>query len=59
MSHETGKIEIMSIDDEHLYLRYHQAKFDEDIGRFLVCRRDDNAYWLDRLDIVERVPTHA
>ena len=59
MSHETGKVEIMSIDDEHMYLRYHQAKCDDDVGRFFICRRDDNAYWLDQLDVVERVPAHA
>ena len=59
MSHETGKVEIMGIDDEHMYLRYHQAKFEDDVGRFLVCRRDDSAYWLDQLDVVDRQPAHA
>jgi len=59
MSHETGKVEIMSIDDEHMYLRYHQAKFDDDVGRFLICRRDDDAYWLDQLEVVSRVPAHV
>ena len=59
MSHETGKVEIMSIDDAHMYLRYHQAKFDDDVGRFLICRRDDDAYWLDQLEVVSRVPAHV
>ena len=59
MSHETGKVEIMSIDDAHMYLRYHQAKSDDDIGRFLICRRDENAYWLDQLEVVDRAPAHA
>ena len=49
MSHETGKIEIVNVDDERIYLRYHQAKELDDLGRFLVCRRDDNAYWFDQL----------
>ena len=59
MSHETGKIEIMAVDDEHIYLRYHQAKRDEDLGRFFVCRRNDEAYWLDQLEIVSNVPVPA
>ena len=59
MSHETGKVEIMSIDNEHMYLRYHQAKCDDDVGRFFICRRDDNAYWLDQLEVVDRAPAHA
>ena len=59
MSHETGKVEILGIDDECLYLRYHQAKFDDDLGRFFVCRRNDNAYWLDQLEIVDHTAAHA
>ncbi len=59
MSHETGKIEIMAVDDEHIYLRYHQAKHDEDLGRFFVCRRNDEAYWLDQLEVVSNVPVPA
>ena len=59
MSHETGKVEIMSIDEEHMYLRYHQAKYEDDRGRFFICRRDDDAYWLDQLEVVGRSPAHA
>jgi len=49
MSHETGKIEIVGIDDDLIYLRYHQAKDENDLGRFFVRKRDDDAYWLDQL----------
>ena len=59
MSHETGKIEIMGIDDEHMYMRYHQAKHDHDLGRFFICRRNDDAYWLDQLEVVSNTPAHA
>lgn len=52
MSHESGKIEILGFDDRHIYLRYHQAKNEEDLGRFIVCKRDDEAYWFDQLEIV-------
>ena len=59
MSHETGKVEVLGIDAEHVYLRYHQAKFPDDLGRFFVCRRNDDAYWLDQLELVDRQPAHA
>jgi len=49
MSHETGKIEIVGVDDEHIYLRYHRAKNPADEGRFMIFHRDDDAYWLDQL----------
>ena len=53
MSHETGKVEILGVDDDHIYLRYHQAKDPEDLSRFFACKRDDRAYWLDQLEPVE------
>lgn len=49
MSHATGKIEIMAVDDEHIYLRYQCAKDPSEQGRLLACRRDDDACWLDDL----------
>ena len=51
MSHASGKVEIVGVDQEHIYLRYHRAKDPADEGRFLVCRRDNEAQWLD--DLVE------
>ena len=59
MSHETGKVEILGVDEEHIYLRYHQAKHKTDLGRFFVCRRDDKAYWLDQLEVVDRQQMHV
>ena len=59
MSHETGKVEILGVDEEHIYLRYHQAKDKTDLGRFFVCRRDDEAYWLDQLEVVDRQQMHV
>ena len=59
MSHETGKVEVLGIDDEHVYLRYHQAKFPGDLGRFFVRRRNDEAYWLDQLEVLDREPALA
>jgi L-lysine 2,3-aminomutase len=49
MSHESGKIEIIGVDTNRIYLRYHRAKLPEDEQRFLICHRDDSAIWLDQL----------
>ena len=49
MSHESGKIEIVGVDDNFIYLKYHRALADEDNQRFMVFHRDDNAVWLDEL----------
>jgi hypothetical protein len=57
MSHETGKIEILAVDEERMYLRYHRAKDPDDRGRFLIYRRNDDAYWLDRLEPVPGTDT--
>ena len=53
MSHASGKVEIVGVDDERIYLRYHQAKDPADLGRFFVRSRDDRASWLDDLIPVE------
>jgi KamA family protein len=49
MSHATGKVEILGVDDAHVYLRYHRARDPRDESRVLVRARDDQAHWLDEL----------
>jgi lysine 2,3-aminomutase len=53
MSHETGKVEVLAVDDDRVYLRYHRALEPSEEGRFFSCRRDDGAYWLDDLVVTE------
>ena len=53
MSHASGKIEIVGVDRERIFMRYHRAKDPADEGRFLICRRNDEAYWLEDLEPVE------
>lgn len=53
MSHETGKIEILGVDAKHIYLRYHRAKDAALRGRFMVYKRNDDAFWLDQLEPVD------
>ncbi len=50
MSHYTGKIEILDLgDDNRLYLRYHQCKHVEKIGKMFSRPYREGAYWLDDL----------
>jgi lysine 2,3-aminomutase len=50
MSHATGKIEIVGLTREHIYFKYQRAAKDADSSRFLVCKRNPDAYWLDDYD---------
>jgi lysine 2,3-aminomutase len=50
MSHAVGKIEILGITEEYIYFKYHRAANPEEKARFVVCRRNPNAYWLDDYD---------
>ncbi|MCG7855194.1 MAG: KamA family radical SAM protein [Methanoregulaceae archaeon] len=47
MSHKTGKIAIVGLDHEYVYFRYHQAADYDNIGMFMVFRRDPDALWFD------------
>lgn len=49
MSHRTGKIEILGLDDERIFFKYHQAKNRKKFGRFFSLPRVDYACWLDEL----------
>ncbi len=50
MSHATGKIEVLAVDDCYIYLRYHRARDASLRGRFMIYKRDDRAGWLDELE---------
>jgi len=46
MSHWSGKIEILSYDQEYIYFKYHQGRDPKDIGRFFKKRKVDGMSWL-------------
>ncbi|MBD3289352.1 KamA family radical SAM protein [candidate division KSB1 bacterium] len=50
MSHATGKIEILGKTDEHVFFRYHRAAEPQQKARFMVFKRNPNAYWYDDYD---------
>lgn len=49
MSHSTGKIAIVAVDDDFIYLKYHRSRNPSNEGKLLIYHRDDNACWLDDL----------
>ena len=49
MSHESGKVQVVGVDDARIYLRYHRSRDPANDGRFMVFHRDDGAHWLDDL----------
>lgn len=53
MSHKTGKIEIVGLDENLIYLKYHRAIDKENLGKILLYERNDDAYWLDDLQQVK------
>lgn len=48
MSHTSGKIEILAIENGKAYLKYHQSR-DEEYGKFMVLDCPDDAAWFDDL----------
>lgn len=49
MSHASGKIAMVGLDRDNIYLRYHRARNPKDEGRLMVFRRDNDALWFDDL----------
>lgn len=48
MSHSSGKIEILAIENGKAYLKYHQSR-DGEYGKFMVLDCPDDAAWFDDL----------
>ncbi|MBN2735259.1 MAG: KamA family radical SAM protein [Methanomicrobiaceae archaeon] len=47
MSHKTGKIEILAVDENFTYMKYHQAADIADNERFMVFKKNPKGYWLE------------
>jgi lysine 2,3-aminomutase len=51
MSHRTGKIEILGIFEDEIYFKYHQAKNRKCIGKIFTRPVDENAGWLEEIEL--------
>jgi len=49
MSHATGKIEVLAVQDKKIYLKYHQARNKADLGRFMTFDLRPGDAWFDEL----------
>ena len=49
MSHKTGKVEIIGIKGNEIYLKYHQARNPKNLGKFFTKKLTKEAAWLDEL----------
>ncbi len=47
MSHESGKVEVLGMDSDNIYFRYHRAAKESDCGKLLKYKRGKNAFWFD------------
>ena len=50
MSHSTGKIEIVGKTNNRIYMRYHRAANPQEKARFMIFKRNPNAYWYEDYD---------
>jgi KamA family protein len=47
MSHETGKVEVLAVTRDRIYMKYLRAAHPENGTRFLEFPRNPDAFWLD------------
>jgi len=47
MSHETGKIEVVAVTENHAFFKYMRAAHPENDGRFMAMESNPRAYWFD------------
>jgi KamA family protein len=47
MSHSTGKIEIVGKTKGRIYMRYHRAADPQEKARFMIFKRNPQAYWFE------------
>lgn len=52
MSHSTGKIEIIDLDDDYIYFKYHRT-YSLDTQNIIKRKRNPEAYWFDDYAISE------
>ena len=57
MSHVSGKVEVVGLTENQIFMKYHRAADDDYSAQFMVFNRNPDAYWLD--DYPEAVPEQS
>ncbi|WP_245920469.1 KamA family radical SAM protein [Methanospirillum stamsii] len=52
MSHCTGKIEVVGMNDHNVFMRYHQAANPENYDKFMVAYSNPEALWFDDYEML-------
>jgi KamA family protein len=47
MSHSTGKIEVVGLTEKYIYFKYLRSPIEDNDAKFMVYRRNPDAYWFD------------
>lgn len=47
MSHVTGKIEVIGLTEKYIYFKYLRSPVEDNDAKFMVFKRDHDAYWFD------------
>jgi KamA family protein len=47
MSHATGKIEVVGLTEKYIYFKYLRAAVEDNDAKFMVFKRNPDAYWFD------------
>jgi hypothetical protein len=47
MSHVLGKIQVLGLTEDSVYLKFHRSADPSQKSRILICRRNPEAYWFD------------
>lgn len=50
MSHNTGKIEVVGLTENRIFMRYHRSPDRRDTTGIMVFRRNPEGFWLDDFD---------
>ncbi|MDH5543297.1 MAG: KamA family radical SAM protein [Nitrospinota bacterium] len=55
MSHQTGKIEVIGLTEEQIFMRYHRSPDNANRDGIMVFNRNSQAYWLDDYEEAEKI----
>lgn len=56
MSHASGKIEVVGLDNDFIYMKYQRAPEPEGNGTFIKARRNEEGYWFDDFEVISETP---
>ena len=59
MSHHTGKVEVVGLSEEHIFMRYHRTPENSNKNGIMVFSRNPQAFWLDDYAEADKLITNS